>query len=51
MGLTIEQIAGCTQFAVTLRDDTGTTRAVGLDRVAIVDNAVTGDLTLEIQHD
>jgi Putative DNA-binding domain len=51
IGANIETIAGCTGTAVTIQAPNGHTRAVGLDRVDLVENAVTGEVHVEIHQD
>ena len=48
-GVTREEIVDCSSSSVTLRVSGGTTRAVALGRVDVVEDAVSGDVTLEVQ--
>jgi len=48
-GTTHLQVAGCTQSAVTLRAHDGTTQAIGLERVKVVEDVVSGSITLEVR--
>jgi hypothetical protein len=51
IGWAHEEIVGCTAFSVTLRAAGGTTRAVNLERVEIVEDIASGEISLEIRQD
>jgi hypothetical protein len=50
-GYSYLEVVGCTQFAVTLRQADGSSQAIAFDRIEVIEDVSTGDLTLGVRED